>query len=112
HLSRAVGASLDARMLLFTVAISLTTGVLFGLGPLFGTRHVHAAESLKQSNRTASALHSRLRNGLAAAQIAIAIVLLIGAGLMAKSFWALLNVAPGFRSESLLTARLSMARSR
>jgi putative ABC transport system permease protein len=111
-LSRAAGAAVDARMLLFTVVMSLATGVLFGLGPLFGTRHVKAAESLKQNDRTASGLQSRLRHGLAVAQIAIAIVLLIGAGLMAKSFWALLHVAPGFRSESLLTARLSLPRSR
>ena len=53
-----------------------------------------------------------MRNGLAVAQIAIAIILLIGAGLMAKSFWALMHVAPGFRSESILTARLSLPRSR
>ena len=46
------------------------------------------------------------------AQIAIAIILLIGAGLMVKSFWALMHVAPGFRSESVLTARLSLPRSR
>ena len=46
------------------------------------------------------------------AQIAIAIVLLIGAGLMAKSFWALMHVAPGFRSDNILTARLSLPRSR
>ena len=111
-LSRASSVAVDARMLLFTAVVSLATGVVFGLGPLFGTRHVHAAESLKQSNRTASALHSRLRNGLAVAQIAIAIVLLIGAGLMAKSFWALLRVAPGFRSESLVTARLSLSKAR
>jgi predicted permease len=111
-LSRAAGTAVDARMLLFTAAISLGTGVLFGLGPLFGTRRVNAADSLKQHNRTASGLQSKLRNGLAAAQIAIAIVLLIGAGLMAKSFWALLHVEPGFRSDGILTARLSLPRSR
>jgi len=53
-----------------------------------------------------------MRSGLAVAQIAIAIVLLIGAGLMAKSFWALVHVAPGFRSENIVTARLSLPRSR
>jgi putative ABC transport system permease protein len=111
-LSRAVGIAVDARMLLFTIVISLATGLLFGLGPLFGMRHLNAAESLKQTNRTASGLQSRLRSGLAVAQIAIAIVLLIGAGLMAKSFWALLNVAPGFHPESILTARLSLPRAR
>ena len=111
-LSRAAGITVDARMLVFTAVISLATGILFGLGPLFGTRRVSAGESLKQSNRIAGGTHAGLRNGLAVAQIAIAIILLIGAGLMAKSFWALMHVAPGFRSESILTARLSLPRSR
>jgi putative ABC transport system permease protein len=111
-LSRASGISVDARMLAFTAAISLATGVLFGLGPLLGTGGVSAGESLKQTNRFAGGAHTRLRNGLAVAQIAVAVVLLIGAGLMAKSFWALTRVAPGFHSESIVTARLSTPRSR
>jgi predicted permease len=111
-LSRATGIAVDARMLMFTAVISLMTGILFGLGPLFGTRRVNPGESLKQSNRVAGGMQSGLRNGLAIAQIAIAIILLIGAGLMAKSFWALAHVAPGFRSESILTARLSLPTSR
>jgi putative ABC transport system permease protein len=92
--------------------ISLATGILFGLGPLFGIRRVSAGESMKQSNRIAGGTHSGLRNALAVAQIAIAIILLIGAGLMAKSFWALVHTAPGFRTEHVLTARLALPRSR
>ncbi|HEY3241940.1 MAG TPA: ABC transporter permease [Phycisphaerae bacterium] len=111
-LSRAAGMAGDARMLVFTAMISLATGTLFGLGPLVGTGRTNAGESLKQSHRVASAAHSRLRNGLAVAQISIAIVLLIGAGLMAKSLRALTHVAPGFRSDSILTARLSLPPSR
>jgi predicted permease len=111
-LSRAAGIAVDARMLIFTAVISLVTGILFGLGPLFGTWRENAGESLKQNNRTSSGIQTRLRSGLAVAQIAVAIILLIGAGLMAKSFWALVHVAPGFRSESVLTARLSLAKSR
>src|SRR5260370_11597905 len=99
-------------MHIFTAAISLVTGILFGLGPLFATWRESAGESLKQNNRYASGIQTRLRSGLAMAQIAIAITLLIGAGLMVKSFWALVHVAPGFRSESVLTARLSLPRSR
>jgi putative ABC transport system permease protein len=53
-----------------------------------------------------------MRSGLVVAQIAIAMILLVGAGLMAKSFWALLHVSPGFRTEHVLTARLSLPRSR
>jgi putative ABC transport system permease protein len=111
-LSRAAAIAVDGRMLAFTAAISLMTGVLFGLGPLLGTWGVKAAESLKQSNRVADGAQSRARNALAVAQIAIAIVLLVGAGLMAKSFWALVHVAPGFRTESIVTARLSLPRAR
>jgi putative ABC transport system permease protein len=107
-LSRAAGMAGDVRMLVFTAVISLATGILFGLGPLVGTKRVSAGESLKQSFRVAGASHGRLRNGLAVTQISIAIVLLIGAGLMAKSLWALTHVAPGFRSDRILTARLSL----
>jgi putative ABC transport system permease protein len=111
-LSRAAGIAVDPRMLTFTAVISLTTGILFGLGPLLGPWRENAGESLKQNNRASSGIQTRLRSGLAMAQIAIAITLLIGAGLMVKSLWALMHVPPGFRSESVLTARLSLPRSR
>lgn len=111
-LSRAAGIAVDARMLVFTVAISLFAGVLFGLGPLIGTKRVDPGESLKQSNRVAGGGQSVLRSVLAVSQTAIAIILLIGAGLMAKSFWALIHVPPGFRTENVLTARLSLPKSR
>src|SRR5262249_18213728 len=113
-LSRAAGMTTagDARLLIFTAAISLTTGILFGLVPLAGTGRGSAGEALKQGLRVAGDSRSRLRNGLAVAQIAIAIVLLIGAGLLAKSFWALTHVASGFREAGILTARLSLPQSR
>ena len=111
-LSRAAGVTVDGRIIGFTIVISLATGVLFGLGPLFGIGRASGGESLRQSNRVAGGAHSGLRNALAAAQIAIAIILLISAGLMAKSFWALVHTAPGFRSDHVLTARLSLPRSR
>jgi putative ABC transport system permease protein len=111
-LSRAAGITVDTRMLIFTAVISLVTGILFGLGPLFGPWHQSAGESLKENNRTSSGIQTRLRSALAVTQIAIAITLLIGASLMVKSFWALVHVAPGFRSDSVLTARLSLPRSR
>src|SRR5207244_1085365 len=71
-LSRAAGVAVDGRMLGFTAAISLATGILFGLGPILGTRRVSVGEALKQSNRVAGGTQSGLRNGLAVAQIAIA----------------------------------------
>src|SRR5262249_50058221 len=90
----------------------LATGLLFGLGPWFGLGRTASGEAMKESHRVAGAPHSRMRNMLAAAQIAIAIVLLIGAGVMGKSFWTLMHVAPGFRTERIVTARLSLPRSR
>jgi len=107
-LSRAAGVAVDERMLVFTVAISLFAGVFFGPMPLLGTQRVNPRESLKETNRVAGGGQSVLRSFLAVSQIAIAIVLLIGAGLMAKSFWALIHVTPGFRAENILTARLSL----
>jgi putative ABC transport system permease protein len=111
-LSRAAGVAVDTRMLIFTAVISLVTGILFGMGPLFATWRERAGESLRQNNRFASGIQTRLRSGLAVAEIAVTIILLIGAGLMAKSFWALMRVEPGFRSENILTARLSLPGSR
>jgi putative ABC transport system permease protein len=110
-LSRAAGIAVDERMLVFTLAISLFAGVLFGLGTLLGTLRVNPGESLKETNRVAGGGQPVLRNVLGVSQIAIAIVLLIAAGLMAKSFWALIHVPPGFRTENILTARLSLPKS-
>jgi putative ABC transport system permease protein len=111
-LSRASGISVDARMLVFTGLISLATGILFGLAPLFRAGRVNANESLKQNARAAGGRQSRMRSSLAVAQIAVAMILLTGAGLMGRSLWTLLHVAPGFRTEHILTARLSLPRSR
>ncbi len=110
-LSRASGVTLDARILLFTGLISLFTGVLFGLAPLFQARKVNPNESLKQNARGASGSQSRMRSSLVVVQMAVATILLIGAGLTAKSLWALLHVSPGFRTEQILTARVSLPRS-
>jgi putative ABC transport system permease protein len=110
--SRAAGITLDLRMLVFAMLISLATGMLVGLMPLAGAWRANAAESLKENSRVTGGAQSGLRNALAVTQLAIAIVLLIGAGLMAKSLWALMHVAPGFRSQGIVTARLSLPRSR
>src|SRR5205814_9894552 len=77
-LSRAAGMAGDTRMLMFTAAISLAAGTLFGLGPVVGTTRIGAGESLKPSHRVAGASHRRLRNGLAVAHISIGIGLPIG----------------------------------
>jgi putative ABC transport system permease protein len=105
-LSRAEGVTVDGRMIVFATVISLATGILAGLMPLFGAGRMNAAESMKENNRVTGTVQLGLRTALAVTQVAIAIVLLIGAGLMTKSLWALIHVAPGFRSHGILTARL------
>ncbi|MGA8026111.1 MAG: ABC transporter permease [Bryobacteraceae bacterium] len=98
----------DGRVLAFSGLISLITGIVFGLVPLFQCGRVSASDSLKQSGRGVATGQSRLRSALIVGQVAIALVLLTGAGLMMKSFWTLLRVSPGFQTERILTARLSL----
>src|SRR5262249_38683936 len=98
--------------LAFTAFISLATGILFGLAPLFQRRHENTHETLKQNARLVGSIQSRLRNGLIVAQTAIALILLTGAALTSKSFWNLMQVSPGFRTESVLPACFSLPASR
>lgn len=107
-LPRASEIAVDGRVLAFTFVVSLLTGILFGLVPLFQSRQVASSESLKQGGRSIAPSHSRLRSVLIVGQVAIAMILLTGAGLMAKSFWTLLRVSPGFQTGHILTARLSL----
>lgn len=104
--------TIDVRVLAFTAAISLATGILFGLAPLQRAFRENSNDTLKQSSRTASAVRSRLRSGLVVTQIALALILLTGAALTGKSLWNLLQVSPGFRTEHILTARVPLPASR
>jgi putative ABC transport system permease protein len=107
-LPRTSEIAVDGRVLAFTGLISLATGILFGVLPLFQSQRISPDDSLKQSGRGTVAAQSGLRSALIIGQVAIALVLLVGAGLMVKSFWALLQVSPGFQTERVLTARLSL----
>ena len=107
-LPRAAEIAVDWRALLFTSLISAATGIVFGLVPLWQTRRVSAGDALRQGGRGIAAGQSRLRGALIVGQVAAALVLLVGAGLMAKSFWKLIRVSPGFRTGHILTARLSL----
>lgn len=104
-LPRAAEIALDGRAMAFTTLISLVTGILFGLVPLFQSHR--GGPSFTRGGRTATS-QSPLRGALIVGQVAVALVLLIGAGLMTKSFWTLLRVSPGFQVEHILTARLSL----
>jgi putative ABC transport system permease protein len=107
-LPRASEIAVDGRVLAFTSLLSLFTGILFGLLPLLQSHQVNANDSLKQQGRGITAGQSRIRSALIIGQVAVALVLLVGAGLMTKSFWMLLKVSPGFRTWHILTARLSL----
>ena len=101
-LPRTSEIAVDGRVLAFTSLIAIATGILFGLAPLVSSRGV------RLNARGIASGQSRLRNALIVGQVALALVLLVGAGLMAKSLRALLQVSPGFRTDRILTARLSL----
>ncbi|HZF41246.1 MAG TPA: ABC transporter permease, partial [Blastocatellia bacterium] len=106
-LPRVEEVGLDGRALFFTLAISLLTGILSGLAPALKTSRRRLSETLKEGGRGASGGRTRAQGILVAVEMALALVLLIGAGLMIRSLSALWNVDPGFRTENLLTFALS-----
>ncbi|MGI8821196.1 MAG: ABC transporter permease [Chthoniobacterales bacterium] len=101
---------LDGAVLAFTLLVSLATGVIFGVVPAWHASHVDLNSSLKSGSRIGSGGESkgRLRNGLVVAEVALALVLLVCAGLLIQSFARLGRVQPGLRTERLLTARLQL----
>jgi predicted permease len=96
-----VDLSLNWRVLAFTFAVSLLTGVLFGLAPAWRATSMDLATSLKQGRRTTGAV-SRLSNGLIVAQVALSLLLLVGAGLFIGTLYNLQRVNLGFNQENLL----------
>jgi putative ABC transport system permease protein len=110
---RAQEIGLDNRVLLFTLLVSLGTGLLFGLVPALSAAGRQLAESLKEGGRAmAGGVRGRLvRNGLVLGQMALTLVLLVGAGLLIQSFARLQAVDPGFRPEGVLTARVALPRA-
>lgn len=106
--TRAAEVRIDGPVLLFTVCVSVATGLLFGLAPAFSSGQ-HVSDALKQGTgrTTASLGRQRLRGLLVVAQVAVSFMLLIGAGLMIRSFINLQEVDPGFNPDRLLTLRLT-----
>jgi putative ABC transport system permease protein len=102
-------AAVDARMLLFALACSLASGLLFGAVPALQARSANLSAALTDGGRggTMGRAGRALRNGLVVFEMALAVVVLIGAGLLMRSFVRLRAVDPGFRSAGLLTFRLS-----
>jgi putative ABC transport system permease protein len=102
-------AHIDATVLLFTVAIMLLTGVLCGLAPAWRAARINLQNAMKEGARgSASGSNKRLNNVFVVSQLALSLVLLIGAALFVQSFRNLLAINPGFRAENVLMARLSL----
>jgi predicted permease len=102
------GIHADAWALIFTVAISLATGLIFGLAPAFAASKAKVNEALKEGGRGSSAGGSKLRNAFAVSEVALALVLLIGAGLVMKSFWLIQQVNPGFAADHVLAMEMEL----
>jgi putative ABC transport system permease protein len=102
---------INRTVLLFTLGISIATGILFGLAPAFSSAKLDLNDALKETAKTATA-RSGLRAAFVISQLALTLVLLIGAGLMTRSFVRLMNVKLGFNPKNVLTLRIELPRSR
>ena len=94
---------IDARVLLFTLTVSAVAGILFGVAPAFRIWHANMQESLKEGGRGTTAARNRTQNTFVILEMATALVLLVGAGLMIRSLAALWEVNPGFEPHGVLT---------
>ena len=106
---RLVESHINPVVLAFTLLVSLLTGIVFGLAPALQVSGTAFTPALKESSRTStSSSHKRLSSALVIGEIAMSLTLLVGAGLLLKSFWRLIHVAPGFQTNHVITARLSL----
>jgi predicted permease len=112
QLAQVPGIAVDRTVLGFALALSLLTGLVFGLAPAFAASRTRLQDALKAGSAAAGGRRGRSRQLLVAAQLALALVLLIGAALFAKSFVTFRAVDPGFRAEGVLKATLSLPRAR
>jgi predicted permease len=102
---RALEIALDWKVLLFTFAVSIATGLVFGMAPLLHLGEQVVSMTLKEGGQraTAGAARARVRGGLVMAEVALAVVLVVGAGLLMRSFQKLMTVDAGFNREHLTT---------
>ncbi len=107
-LPRAAEVALDGRVLAFTMGLSILTGVIFGLAPALAASRPDPTWALKDGSRGATSTRGRLRGALVVAELALSLVLLVGTGLMARSFVQLRQVDPGFRPDHVLVLSASL----
>jgi putative ABC transport system permease protein len=113
-LPRLAEVHVDGRVAAFAVACSAVTGVLFGIAPALAASAVRLGDALRDGGRasTGGRARVRLRGALVVAELALAMVLLVGAGLLGRSFARLAAVEPGFRPEGAATVRFTLPRAR
>ena len=113
NIPRLQDVRLDGRVFGFTLLVSLLTAGVFGLAPALQAAKTELTETLKEGGRSGEgARGARLRGALIIAEVAVALVLMAGAGLLLNSFWRLLQVNPGFDPRQTLTFRLSLPASK
>ncbi|HVG29684.1 MAG TPA: ABC transporter permease [Pyrinomonadaceae bacterium] len=114
NIPRAGEVGIDARVLCFTLGVSVATGLLFGLAPALASSRPDLNESLKEGSRggASSPRRQRVRSALVVSEVALALVLLVGAGLLLKSFARLQNVHPGFDYKNVLTMTMFLPDAR
>src|SRR5271163_2761815 len=110
-LPRAQDVGVDGRVLIFTLIASIVAGVLFGLAPALKIARPNLQDTLKESGRGASGARHRAQGVFVVVEMAMALVLLIGAGLMIRSLLDLWNVNPGFNARGVLTFAVSLSPS-
>jgi len=105
---------LDERTLLFTLFAAVASGILAGLAPAWQSSHPNLTDALREGGRGASTgkARQRLRNGLVAAEMAMAVILLVGAGLMVRGFRSLLDTGKALEPQTLLTLRLAITENK
>jgi predicted permease len=105
---RLADVHINWQVLVFTGALAIVTGLIFGLAPALQSSRQGFTDALKSGGRgMAISVSQRLRNSLVVAEVAFAVLLVISAGLLIRSFWALSHVNPGFRPEQVVTARVT-----
>ncbi len=113
-LARLSGIHMDTRVLLFVLVVSVLTGIVFGMAPAWIAARADVAEALKESGRstTASTMGHSIRGILVTSELAVALVLLVGAGLLIKGFSRLRSMNPGFNSANVMTMYLQLPTTR
>jgi len=113
-LERLSGIHMDTRVLLFVLVVSVATGIVFGMAPVWIATRADVAGALKDSGRgtTTSTIGHRIRRLLVTSELAIALVLLVGAGLLIKGFTRLRSINPGFNSANVVTMYLQLPKTR